>query len=407
MHAWPSVFIPEVRHMPLPQLCLYDSYRRQILPVPDDDPFTMYVCGITPYDATHLGHAATYLTFDLIHRFLRMEGRQVRFIENVTDIDDPLFERATRDSVDWRTLGESQIELFKSDMTNLRILPPEELITVTETIQETIQLIENLRSRNLTYLLDGDLYLDASNVTDFSDLPWGREKSLEIFAERGGDPHRPGKKNQLDPLLWKRSAPDEPSWRTPFGDGRPGWHVECNVISAHLNDGNTISLQGGGADLIFPHHYMTSVQAKAAYDCDFAKIFVHSGMIGFEGEKMSKSRGNLVFVSRLLDEGVEPMTVRIGLLLGRYRNDREWSNELLETGETIYQRLREVLSRQEIPDYADLMVQIVRHLADDLDTSSAFNAITTYLDQIDSNPAPSRSPGALSRFLDALLGIAL
>lgn len=407
MRSWPSVFIPEVPHLAVPTLRLYDSFRGQVLPVANDDPFTMYVCGITPYDATHLGHAATYLAFDLIQRYLRLSGREVRFVENVTDIDDPLFERAKRDSVDWRALGDNQVELFRSDMTNLRILPPQELISVTETVKEVIDLLEILADRELTYTLEGDLYLDAAKVTDFSDLPWGRERSLEVFAERGGDPFRDGKKNPFDPLLWRRSAIGEPSWKSKFGEGRPGWHIECNVISAHLNEGRTIALQGGGSDLIFPHHYMTSVQAKAAHDSNFARSFVHSGMIGYAGEKMSKSRGNLVFVSRLIDQGAEPMAIRIALLLGRYRDDREWNGDLLAQGEEIVTGLRAILARDQVPDYNALMDEIVNHLANDLDTPSVFKALLEYLAKPDDSRQATRSPGALSRFLDALLGIAL
>lgn len=407
MLAWPNVFTPRVLPVNAPRLRLYDSFRDRIIDIPEDRPFTMYVCGITPYDATHLGHAATYLTFDLIQRYLVFSGAEVRFLENVTDIDDPLFERARRDSTDWRSLGQGQIELFRSDMTNLRVIPPFELISVTETMEEIIHFVEILVSRGLTYALDGDLYLDASQITDFSDLPIEPAKAFEIFAERGGDPNRNGKRNPLDPLLWKKSAKDEPSWQANFGQGRPGWHVECNVIAGHLDGGRTISMQGGGEDLIFPHHYMTSLQGQAFFGHDFARTYVHTGMIGYKGEKMSKSRGNLVFVSRLLEDGVDAMAIRIALLQGHYRSEREWSETLLASGERLLDRLRRALSRHEIPDYSVLLQEMTSHLADDLDTPAAFAALEKYIDEMDRPVDSYQSPGALARYLDAVLGIAL
>lgn len=407
MLAWPKVFIPRVHPIKAPRLRLYDSFQGRVVDLPDDRPFTMYVCGITPYDATHLGHAATYLTFDLIHRYLNFLDIDVRFLENVTDIDDPLFERAKRDSVSWRDLGDGQIELFRSDMTNLRVIPPFQLISVTERMAEIIGFVEILVSKGLTYSLDGDLYLDATQVTDFSDLPMTHADALGIFAQRGGDPGRIGKKNPLDPLLWKKSAEGEPSWQTNFGEGRPGWHVECNVISGELSDGGTISLQGGGDDLVFPHHYMTSLQARARYGHSFAKTFIHAGMIGYQGEKMSKSRGNLVFVSRLIESGVDPMAIRIALLLGHYREEREWSDALLGSGQRLLDLLRAALSRQEIPDYTLLLQELTSRLAHDLDTPGAFKTLEKYLDAVDVPADSYQAPGALSRYLDAVLGIAL
>lgn len=407
MRVWPEAFLPPVPNLSFKPLRLYDRYRAETSIVSDDDPFTMYVCGITPYDATHLGHAATYISFDLIHRYLRCSGREVVFIENVTDIDDPLFERADRDGVDWRLLGDRQVDLFRSDMTNLRVLPPSQLVSVTDAIEEVIAFIERLVSKGLTYRVDNDLYLDASQVTEFKDLPLKIDEAETIFAERGGDPKRVGKRHPLDPLLWRESDPGEPSWQTSFGTGRPGWHVECNAISARLRNGGTISLQGGGEDLVFPHHYMTSIQGFAYSGMKFASSFAHTGMIGFEGTKMSKSLGNLVFVSQLVREGVDPMAIRIALLLGHYRKDREWSQNLLIEATFLLAQMRELLAQELIPDYRNLMQRIIDLLSDDLDTERVFQEIASFISRSRDSEDADHSPGALARFFDSILGITL
>lgn len=407
MRTWPESFVPPVPPLDMAPLRLFDSYRVRVEPVDSDDPITMYVCGITPYDATHLGHAATYISFDLVHRYLRCSGREVIFIENVTDIDDPLFERAERDSVDWRDLGERQVDLFRSDMTNLRVLPPRELVSVSEAMVEIIGFIEHLIRSGLTYKVEDDLYLDSAKVTDFKDLPLPMTEALGVFAERGGDPSRIGKRHPLDPLLWRTSAPGEPEWEASFGSGRPGWHVECNAISARLRSGQTISLQGGGEDLVFPHHYMTSIQGRAYSGSDFAHNFVHTGMIGFHGTKMSKSLGNLVFVSRLVKDGADPMAIRIALLFGHYRKYREWSQALLDEATILLQDLRQLLARESISDYAALMQSIADLISQDLDTEGVIREIREFIHKNQNSPGGERSPGALARFLDSMLGITL
>lgn len=415
MKAWPEVYRPPLsNHLEFPVLRLHDSFKSSIVPIKNEKVFTMYICGITPYDATHIGHAATYLTFDLLHRYLLASGVEVRFLENVTDIDDPLFERARRDSVDWRDLSSSQMLLFESDMTNLRVIPPSALVSVTESMERIIHFIDELVSAGKTYPLGDDLYLDASTVTNFDDLPVSMEEALLIFQERGGDPQRAGKRHPLDPLLWKPSSSDEPSWTTSWGRGRPGWHVECNAISHLLLEesfegfaGNTISLQGGGADLLFPHHYMTSLQSQARFEEPFARHFVHAGMIRYQGEKMSKSLGNLVFVSQLIDQGVRPMAIRLALMSQKYREERDWNDELLHRSNHLLDRLIALLSKEMIPDPIRLMQGIIEHISNDLDTVGVMNLIGRFLDDAEIDPKEERSPGELSRFLDAVLGIAL
>ncbi|MEY3684448.1 MAG: cysteinyl-tRNA synthetase [Actinobacteria bacterium] len=421
MRSWPSLTLPPVdRSIRFPQLSLFNSYRQSIEPVSDQNPFAMYVCGITPYDATHLGHAATYLSFDLVHRFLSLSGRSVRFIENVTDIDDPLFERANRDGVEWSQLGEEQVDLFRSDMSALRVLPPNSFESVSEAMPQIISLVQRLIESGMTYPLGSDIYLDGSKMDGYRDLPMSMDEAIELFANRGGDPSRVGKRHPLDPLLWRESSAGEPSWQASFGSGRPGWHIECNAIAMglidekDLDDGEVsggsrkwvIDLQGGGSDLFFPHHFMTALQARAILNREFAQHFVHAGMIGYQGAKMSKSLGNLVFVSRLTASGVDPMAIRIALMLGHYRSDREWSDQLLAQGEELLNRLRRVLGRQAVPDYQDLINEIIADIANDLDTPSALSKLDSYLEKaLDGDE--SINPGSLSRFLDALLGLAV
>jgi L-cysteine:1D-myo-inositol 2-amino-2-deoxy-alpha-D-glucopyranoside ligase len=411
MHAWPPVFRPNFAFSgSYPHLSLFDSLKGAKVELPVRDPMTIYVCGITPYDATHIGHAATYLTFDLVHRYLLAAGHRVVFLENVTDIDDPLFERARRDGVKWKTLVDDQLRLFTSDMTNLRVLPPIELTSVTEAMEEIIAFVGSLVAKGLTYSLGSELYLDARRVTDFGDLPLSMESARAIFRERGGDPDRSGKRHPLDPVLWRPSAEDEPRWSTPFGEGRPGWHVECNAIARKIVEAasqNSLSLQGGGGDLIFPHHYMTELQSRARYDQPFSQVFAHAGMVKYQGEKMSKSLGNLVFVSKLLEDGVHPMAIRIALISGHYREEREWSDVLLGVGEKLVDDLLSLLSRELIPEYDYLISEIITSLADDLDTPRVLVILQDYIVRAMHDTQPSKSPGDLSRFLDAVLGVTL
>lgn len=410
MIAWPSSFRPEVSpEVNFQELRLFDSYKGTLVACDYNDPFTMYVCGITPYDATHIGHAATYLSFDLIHRYLLASGRRVRFLENVTDIDDPLFERARRDHQSWKELSAGQMRLFIADMTNLRILPPFELITVTEAMPRIIDAVSQLIAKGLTYAINGEIYLDSQKVTDFSDLPFAKEEAIAIFRTRGGDPDRVGKRDALDPLLWRHSLDDEPHWSAEFGPGRPGWHIECNAISSELlsqGPARSLSLQGGGADLLFPHHYMTALQGRALSGSTFASLYVHAGMIRYQGEKMSKSLGNLVFVSDLLKQGIHPMAIRIALMSGHYRTERDWDDELLRSGQDLVDRLLRLLSRESIPDYEMLMQEIADALANDLDTPQALALLRNYMDSSE-DASGIRSPGNLSRFLDSVLGITL
>ena len=368
----------------------------------------MYVCGITPYDATHLGHAATYLAFDLIHRYQFLSGENVEFVENITDIDDPLLERANRDQVNWSDLADAQIDLFKSDMSALRIIPPQHFIKVTESLPIIEDFIKRLEKNGYLYEIAGDYYFAVEHF--LTDLPIPIDEAIKIFSERGGDPQRVGKKHKLDPLVWSAHVGQEPGWESSFGFGRPGWHVECTAIACNYLDKSgsnpIIDLQGGGSDLIFPHHFMSAQIVKAAYGREFAKHFVHAAMIGLNGEKMSKSKGNLVFVSKLLSDQVDPMVIRWALLSGHYQQDRQWSSDLLVTAQDQVDQVRSALARSEVAKTDRLIADLIGDIANNLDTPTALNRLLIWAKQSESDPVVNQS-GQISRAIDALLGLAL
>ena len=370
----------------------------------------MYVCGITPYDATHLGHAATYLAFDLVQRVWRDAGHAVRYVQNVTDVDDPLLERATHTGENWMRLAEREIQLYREDMTALRILPPDELVGAIDSIPEITEAINKLLANGKAYELDGDVYFPISAAAHFgAESRYDRDTMLALFAERGGDPQRHGKRNPLDSVLWRARRDGEPFWDTSLGPGRPGWHIECTVI-AMSRLGETFDVQGGGSDLIFPHHEHSAAHAEAltgVWPC--AEHFVHAGMIGLDGEKMSKSRGNLVLVSKLRAAHVDPMALRLGLLDGHYRADREWTGGRLPAAERRLARWRAAAARPSVPDAAPLLAEVRARLAGDLDTPGVLAAIDGWVDSA-LRPANGAGGGDARLFvdlLDALLGIAL
>jgi len=418
MRAWPTLDLPPLNDE-FPDLVLRSSYSNTSVTITQDE-CSMYVCGITPYDATHLGHAATYLTFDLIHRYLLASGKKVHFVENITDIDDPLLERAHRDHLDWLQLAEKEIELFRSDMTALRVLPPQFYIGAVESIPDVISAIDVYQSRNLTYVLEGDVYLSLKRIPGaLENLPVSYSDAIEIFRQRGGDPDRIGKEDPLDTVLWLARKPGEPCWSSPHGDGRPGWHIECTAISlkylAPMNESDDsrfrstplITLQGGGSDLLFPHHYMSSVQARALRGREFSALYVHAGMIGLDGEKMSKSKGNLVFVSRLLSDGIDPMTIRIALLRDNYSKDRMWNSHLLASAESLRIRIAEALAQTHVASTHTLRQEIISALSHGLNTEKVFHLLENWLSHNVQVNARERveSSGVISRFFDSLLGL--
>jgi L-cysteine:1D-myo-inositol 2-amino-2-deoxy-alpha-D-glucopyranoside ligase len=408
MISWPQIHQPEIE-VKLKPLILNDS-KQGLVQVRNSRFFSMYVCGITPYDATHLGHAATYIAFDLINRYLKLEHTSVHFVENITDIDDPLFERASRDSIDWKTLAQSQISLFTEDMCALKILPPDDFVRVTDSINLVIEFIKMLQRKGYVYEISGDLYF-ASSVF-LSDLPIPQVEAVEIFAQRGGDPTREGKAHPLDPILWIKNKDQEPGWESPFGFGRPGWHVECTAIALDYLDRNeedyVIDLQGGGNDLLFPHHFMSAQLIKAATGRDFAKFYIHTGLVGYEGEKMSKSKGNLEFVSRLIKQGVDPVVIRWALIRNHYQSYREWNVGLLQNSVSEVDLIRKALAKSEVSPVDELIEEIISALSNNLQTQVVTDLIIAWArNSLAGDDATSfkNDSGKLSRALDSLLGL--
>lgn len=413
MRSWPTVAIPIVdSKYSFPALTLKDTLSGTKKALPKKSLYRMYVCGITPYDATHLGHAATYLTFDLINRYLQAMGATVHYVQNITDIDDPLLERAKRDNVNWEDLAESQIELFRSDMVNLHVLPPQDYIGAVEAIPLVTQAIQELQTQASIYKVDEDLYFKVRSDPDFGTLSHYSQVEMQaIFAERGGDPDRVGKLDVLDCLVWLAARPGEPSWPSPFGAGRPGWHIECSAIALkYLNPDPTeefvIDIQGGGSDLIFPHHEMGAAQVAVLTGKPYARSYVHAGMVGLDGEKMSKSKGNLVFVNKLISAGVDPMVIRLALLSSPYGRDRMWSDQVLDEAKIRMDRLQSALGRNEVAPTQECIALIIASLADNLDTPRALRALDDWITATETGLIGG-STGELSRAIDTLLGIGI
>lgn len=388
---------------------LYDSASQSLQPSPREQVATLYVCGITPYDATHMGHAATYLAFDLLGRIWRDCGYAVRYVQNVTDIDEPLLERAAATGEEWQHLAQRETDLFTEDMTALRVLPPEHFIGAVESIPLVIESITELQRRDVVYTVGADLYFRVHSDPEYGQRSHlEQETQLAIFAERGGDPDRVGKENPLDPVLWIGQRPGEPAWPAPFGAGRPGWHIECCSIAQHYLGVPTMDVKAGGRDLIFPHHEMSAAQARLISGAPFARIYAHGGMIGLDGQKMSKSRGNLVFVSRERHRGVDPMAIRLALISGHYRRDRDWTAELLAAAEVRLATWRAAVSLPGGPDALPALEGMRAALTADLDSPQAIAAVDRWCADALREPGQENgNPGLLARAVDALLGIAL
>jgi L-cysteine:1D-myo-inositol 2-amino-2-deoxy-alpha-D-glucopyranoside ligase len=342
-------------------------------------------------------------------------GAAVHYVQNVTDVDDPLFERANRDGEDWIVLGMRETALFREDMTALRVLPPEDYVGAVEAIPQIVAKVEELWNAGLAYQLGdgtGDVYHDVSQAPGFGgESHYDEATMLRLSAERGGDPERPGKRNPLDPMLWRGARDGEPSWPGPRGvAGRPGWHIECASIALDTI-GMGFDVQGGGNDLVFPHHEYSAVHAEALSGTKpFAQAYVHAAMIGLDGEKMSKSRGNLVFVSRLRGDGVDPMAVRLALLSGHYRTDRAWTPALLTAAEERLDTWRQAVAQPTAAPAGPVLRAVRERLADDLDSPGAIAAVDAWAAATladDRVAGEEQAPAVVRDVLDALLGIAL
>lgn len=407
MHAWPGVSIPVLPGSPVP-LRLYDTAAREVRPTAPGPVAKMYVCGITPYDATHLGHAATYVAFDLINRQWRDNGHGVVYVQNVTDVDDPLLERAAATGSDWAELAEREIALFRDDMTELRILAPQHFAGVVETIPLVVEQVIRLRESGSVYEVGDDLYFAIRSDPRFGQIAHlDSHTAISLFAERGGDPGRAGKRDPLDCVVWQAPRAGEPSWDSPLGPGRPGWHLECVAIALEFL-GMSFDVQGGGSDLAFPHHEMGASQAQVATgQWPYARHYVHAGMVGLDGQKMSKSDGNLVFVARLRAEH-DPMAIRLALLAHHYRDDWDWTAHDLPAAESRLAAWRDAVSLPGGPPADPVLAEVRALLADDLNAPAALRVIDAWATEQrvrgGSDPA---APGIISRLADALLGIAL
>jgi L-cysteine:1D-myo-inositol 2-amino-2-deoxy-alpha-D-glucopyranoside ligase len=329
----------------------------------------------------------------------------VRYVQNVTDIDDPLLERARATGEDWRALAESETDLFRADAQALSMIPPDVYVGAVESIPIIVEMIKDLRGRGSVYEVDGDLYFSVGSDPDFGAVSrLDREQMVALFAERGGDPERPGKRDPLDCLVWMRQRPDEPGWETDLGVGRPGWHVECAAIAHHYL-GVPLDVQGGGTDLVFPHHEMSASEAQVAYPGNpFARRYAHAGMVGLGGVKMSKSLGNLVLVSRLRDHGEDPRTIRLAVLSRHYRSDWDWDDSLLAEARKRLSRWSEAVAFGG-PDATATIREVRGRMADDLDAPGALAAVDAWVDS--SGPTADGAAELLAEVIQDSLGITL
>ncbi|MGO1434291.1 MAG: cysteine--1-D-myo-inosityl 2-amino-2-deoxy-alpha-D-glucopyranoside ligase [Canibacter sp.] len=382
MRTWTAPRQPELPGTGQPPKLLNTATNRFEYLATHEGTGTLYVCGITPYDATHLGHAFTYLTYDLLLRAWRDAGITTNYSQNITDIDDPLLERANETGVNWRDLADEQIGLYRSDMHRLGMLPPDHFVPVTDVIDEVAEAVHRIVQAGLAYEVatpdsehGNDIYFDvqtaqAKTQWRLGDVaPYDAATMNQFSAERGGDPDRAGKHDPIDPLLWRAGRKGEPNWDTVVGFGRPGWHVECAVIATDTL-GPAFSVQGGGKDLIFPHHEFSAATATALTGTPLAHLYSHTELVGYQGGKMSKSVGNLVFVSQLLDQGAEGSAIRLALLAHHYRSPWEWQDSDLEVAEARLQAWREGYYRksQDPQSAVQVLGQMRAALANDLDT---------------------------------------
>jgi L-cysteine:1D-myo-inositol 2-amino-2-deoxy-alpha-D-glucopyranoside ligase len=360
----------------------------------------IYVCGITPYDSAHLGHAFTYLTFDLVIRALNFIGRETNYVQNITDIDDPLFERARISGTNWQSIVDSQMDIYRTDMSALNILPPDHFVGVMENMELIISRIGETISKDLSYQIGTEWYFktDSENLSKLiSSVP--NSELVSMAKERGCDTDRQGKVNPLDPIIWKASKDDEPNWKQDFGTGRPGWHIQC-ISLANKYAELPLDIQGGGKDLIFPHHSMSEEQNAALGFGELALNYCHVGMVSYQGSKMSKSKGNLVFVHQLIDEGILPMVIRLALMSHHWRSDWEYTKELIDESKELYSELSKKFKGKFISQIdQDKVIEI---MLNDLDAPKVLSFLK------EAKPlSDSQNNVSIDLLLEALLGLKL
>ena len=346
---------------------LYDTAKQEIVDFAPNPTVLMYTCGITPYDATHLGHAFTFISYDVLQRRLIDMGHQVKCVRNVTDVDDPLFAKARELGVHYLDLAAGEEARFESDMTALNALPVHSTPRASSAIPDIRGFIGMVIDRGFAYESGGSVYFDVEKFPQFGSVShYSRETMIALARERGGNVDDPHKRNPLDFVLWHPSASDEPSWDTMWGAGRPGWHIECSALALR-ELGTTIDLHGGGSDLIFPHHECERAQSEAATGQPFVKHWMHVAMVSMDGHKMSKSRGNLVFVDKLRTQH-DPMVIRLGLIEHHYRTEWEWDDGLMARNESRLAKWKSMAHVGDAHGDAGLLAEVRASLDNDLDT---------------------------------------
>ncbi len=351
---------------------LYDTARRSVVPfAPAGDTALIYTCGITPYDATHLGHAATYLAYDVLQRRLLDLGYGVRCVRNVTDVDDPLFAKARELGIHYLDLAAGEESRFERDMQALNMLPVASAPRASSAIADIRGFIGMVLDSGHAYEVGGAVYFSVGSFEGFGTVSnYSEEEMIAYARERGGDVDNPDKRHPLDFVLWQPSAPDEPSWDTMWGPGRPGWHIECSALALR-ELGTTIDLHGGGTDLIFPHHECERAQSESATGETFVRHWMHTAMVWKDGQKMSKSLGNLVFVDALRTEW-DPRAIRLAIIEHHYRNEWEWDEGIMARAAARLERWKTAGDAEG----DDGVLDAVRdRLDDDLDTPGALAVI--------------------------------
>jgi L-cysteine:1D-myo-inositol 2-amino-2-deoxy-alpha-D-glucopyranoside ligase len=357
---------------------LFDTAKQKVVEFAPNPTVLMYTCGITPYDATHLGHAFTFISYDVLQRRLIDMGHQVKCVRNVTDVDDPLFAKARELGVHYLDLAAGEEARFESDMTALNALPVHSTPRASSAIPDIRGFIGMVIDRGFAYESGGSVYFDVEKFPQFGSVShYSRETMIALARERGGNVDDPHKRNPLDFVLWHPSASDEPSWDTMWGAGRPGWHIECSALALR-ELGTTIDLHGGGSDLIFPHHECERAQSEAATGQQFVKHWMHVAMVSMDGHKMSKSRGNLVFVDKLRTQH-DPMAIRLGLIEHHYRTEWEWDDGLMARNEARLAQWKSAAHLGNSDGDSGLLAEVRSALDNDLDSPTAVQLIDAAL----------------------------
>lgn len=387
-------------------LQIYDTAKGEIASFAPGPVVRIYVCGITPYDSTHLGHASTYLAHDVLIRRLEELGHEVEMVRNFTDVDDPLFTRARERSIDALELAQIEIQRFWDDIEALNLRPAVAEPRVTTSIPEILRFIARLDEVGCVYEVEGTVYFDVAKSPRFglfSGLT--TNEMIALSAKRGGTPDDERQRNPLDFVLWRPSLPDEPAWESAWGPGRPGWHIECSAMALeHL--GSTIDLHGGGSDLVFPHHECEIAQSEALSDKPFANHWMHVGMVAYHGEKMSKSLGNLVFVSELRDK-YDPRAIRLAVHQYHYRHGFEWFDNDIQVGVKLLELLQDAARATAGPAPDEFTKAFRARIDDDLDTPGAIALLREFARAMTAGDETSGAAPDALRDAALLLGVEL